>query len=138
MRRENFAILFALLWPFSSGADPTPTASASPFTFQSIVAGTYFGKPGKNGIKGCFSGDTCVDVINVAGVQAVATYVFTEGYLTKLTLVSSYPNAYRTLMDAFAEKYGQPCESVAEKWQNAMGVSFDNEITHWCFSTGKL
>lgn len=116
------------------------------FTFKEARAGeamdpTVVGEcqPDTDGIAGkvkCKGNDG-----TVAGLKLnlPPTYRFYNGRL--ISMLFLYPGEalnYVSLSTAFRERYGAPCASGTEKWQNGAGASLDNVVVTWCFKTGKL
>jgi hypothetical protein len=125
---------------------PSIAAPQPVFTFKNARAGettdpNAVGRcsPSDDGIAGkleCRGSDN-----SVAGVQLLLapSYYFYNGRLTSmLYLYDNNGVNYLTFLSAFTERYGPPCKTDSEKWQNKAGSTFDNATATWCFKTGKL
>jgi hypothetical protein len=127
-----------------SAAVPAPVLPD--FTFKEAKAGetvdpAVVGKcsPTRDGIAGkieCRGSDAVV-----AGVRLILApnYYFYNNRLTSmLFLYDNNGTNFLTFLGAFQDKYGKPCSTSADKWQNRAGSTFDNDTATWCFKTGKL
>jgi hypothetical protein len=77
----------------------------------------------------------------VAGIHLLLapSYYFYNSRLTSMLFLYDNDGAnFLTLLGAFRDKYGTPCNTAMEKWQNRAGSTFDNSTATWCFKTGKL
>ncbi|WP_344699536.1 hypothetical protein [Sphingomonas limnosediminicola] len=88
----------------------------------------------ENGLRRCMprSGSD-----RVANVFVIPMMILNGSKLASFELIG-IQSGYGSIKDAFAAKYGTPCQSRTDKWQNRIGNSFDNEVTVWCFATGRL
>lgn len=42
------------------------------------------------------------------------------------------------IIDAFREKYGQPCNEEVRQWRSVVGITAQSRVVKWCFATGEL
>ncbi len=77
------------------------------------------------------------DVFDLAGAKAGSITQIYKGRLSAIRIISSSDEA-ETILNAFKVKYGNPCKSSVEVWQNRAGAKFDNPVFTWCFRTGDL
>jgi len=131
-------MLFALMLAVS----PAPAATDLPnFEFRGITAGvpvdekTTKGCKGRDDLEGYRSCVTLSD--SLAGVGASTVVSYYNGKLSSVYLTSSQGN-YRTIADAFKQKYGKPCDVRQEEWKSRGGVTIENTIVTWCFKSGRL
>lgn len=112
------------------------------FSFKNLIAGIALSptvlsecdmlSTRPNGIVHCYYGP-----LDVSGATAYTSADFYRGGLAALEMkVFTYDSA--TVLSAFKEKYGPPCETEVLLWQNTLGARFDNPSYTWCFSTGNL
>jgi hypothetical protein len=118
-------------------ADPLPA-----FEFKGIRGDQTVEDPRSLGLNVCSHNKranewTCMPLMSVAGQRMVTVWRFRDGLLRLLKLDGTRSD-YPALLDAFTQRYGAPCRSTVEKWQNAMGASLDNKVQTWCFSGGEL
>lgn len=123
---------------------PAPVPVLPLFTFKDAKAGgsmdpTSLGRceaDGRPGKLKCVGKDGMV-----AGIRLIIPpyYYFYNNRLTSmLFLFNNEGVTFPTLLSAFRERYGAPCKTETEKWQNKAGAVFDNPTVTWCFKTGKL
>lgn len=77
------------------------------------------------------------DLFDLSGAKAGSIAQIYNGRLFALRIISSSDEA-GTILEAFKAKYGKPCKSDVEIWQNRAGGKFDNPVYTWCFRTGDL
>jgi len=125
---------------------PTKQTSLPAFAFKQARAGeamdpSVVGRcsPTEDRISGkleCRGSDTLVAGINLL---LAPSYYFYQNRLTSMLFLYDNDGVnYLTLLAAFRDKYGVPCNTAAEKWQNRAGSTFENSTATWCFKTGKL
>jgi hypothetical protein len=76
-------------------------------------------------------------MFDLAGVQSGSIAQVYNGRLSAISILASSDDA-STILEAFKAKYGKPCKSSVELWQNRAGAKFDNPVVTWCFRTGDL
>jgi hypothetical protein len=132
--------------PKNAGAAKSVAASLPAFTFKNARAGVVMdpnsvGKcsPSDDRIAGKLSCGGADSVVAGVNLLLAPTYYFYNGRLTMMLFLYDNDGVnFLTFRQAFEEKYGPPCNSSTEKWQNRAGSTFDNPVVIWCFSTGKL
>ena len=84
-------------------------------------------------------GETSCITLNdtLAGGPANVVWTFVDDKLSRV-YVSMKRDRYPEVATAFAAKYGKPCDTRTETWQNNAGATFQGAVTRWCFRTGKL
>lgn len=133
--------------PAAARVAPAPVKPTLPlFTFKEARAGEAIdpnkvGKcsPSDDGIAGkleCRGSDPIVAGVNLL---LAPSYYFYQGRLTSMLFLYNNDGVnFLTLLGAFRDKYGAPCNTGSDKWQNKAGSTFDNSTATWCFKTGKL
>lgn len=112
------------------------------FTFREWIAGLNFNHSILNNCESKSSVGSVVvlcnsKVFDLAGAKAGSITQIYKGQLSAIRIISSADEA-QTILDAFKAKYGNPCKSSVEVWQNRAGAKFDNPVFTWCFKTGDL
>jgi hypothetical protein len=74
---------------------------------------------------------------NMAGTLVNSIFKFEGGYLSTLTLKVSRVS-HPSVLAVSKAKYGEPCSTGSEKWQNAAGAFLESEVHVWCCASGKL
>ncbi len=110
------------------------------FSFRELIAGHNFSMESP-GFKKCQKSPTtvvCTELFDsVAGVPAITSYTIYNRKLSQFWISTDRGNL-PTLLLAFNQKYGKPCDSKVKEVQNKMGNTFKSAEMTWCFATGKM
>lgn len=111
-----------------------------PFSFRELVAGPNFDM-NSPGFKECEKKPAtivCTELFDsVAGAPAITSYTIYNRRLAQFWISTERAN-FLTMISAFTQKYGKPCNSQIKEVQNRIGNSFKSTELTWCFKTGKM
>lgn len=118
-------------------------AGSQPFEFKSLTArsteqsadailGRCFNYRG-DGLRYCVLRDNVV-----AGLPAKAIIAGFQPAGMPMLRAKFPAQSYATIRKALVARYGPPCQTGETMARNALGASFPNAQSAWCFSDGKL
>lgn len=121
-------------------AAQAPAPALEDFSFRDHRAGTVYDMEKLKRVKGCepIGKDVlCTLPSSIVGTFAVVQYRFSRQHLSMLSVTGDRDSSVAVL-NAFAERYGKPCDTGKESVSNRLGMKFDSTTVTWCFRTGKL
>ena len=111
------------------------------FQFRDIVADQPFDLKAA-GYKRCSNmrdgSKLCLKIGDRVAEQVVSTWITAKDNRLWELRIEGQRGQLAPILEAFKLKYGKPCETRSEQWQNAVGASLDNLVSVWCFAGGKL
>lgn len=111
-----------------------------PFEFRELMSGRNFdlNSPGFKKCKKSPKEIECTELFDrVASIPAITIYKIRGRQLSEFILSTDREN-FASLVLAFREKYGSPCETSLRTVQNRIGNSFESAELVWCFQSGKM